>query len=213
MPDTIESNRPQRRLPVGAEVQPAGGVHFRVWAPASRRVAVRMGEKEDLANAAEITLASEADGYWSGFVQTARAGMHYRYALASGAFPDTASRFQPSGPHGASQIIDPTSFECSDEEWRGVRSEGQVIYELHIGTFTREGTWAAATARLPHLAELGVTLLEVMPVADFPGRFGWGYDGVNFFAPKYLYAESDDFRRFVNRAHALGLGVILDVVS
>ena len=127
-------------------------------------------------------------------------------------FPDPASRFQPAGPHGASQVVDPSVFTWSDEDWRGVRREGRIIYEMHVGTFTEEGTWAAATARLPHLAELGVTLLELMPVAEFPGRLGWGYDGVNRFAPARLYGEPDDFRRLVDRAHALRLGVILDVV-
>ena len=194
-----------RRLPVGAEVQD-DGVHFRVWVPASKRVSVVIGDGEKLA------LAAEADGYWSGRVAEARAGMQYRYALESGTFPDPASRFQPEGPHGASQIVDASAFTWSDEAWRGVRREGQIIYEMHIGTFTREGTWAAATARLPHLAALGVTLLELMPVADFPGKFGWGYDGVNVFAPTRLYGVPDDFRRFVDRAHALRLGVILDVV-
>ena len=194
-----------RRLPVGAEVQD-DGVHFRVWVPASKRVSVVIGDGEKLA------LAAEADGYWSGRVAEARAGMQYRYALESGTFPDPASRFQPEGPHGASQIVDASAFTWSDEAWRGVRREGQIIYEMHIGTFTREGTWAAATARLPHLAALGVTLLELMPVADFPGEFGWGYDGVNVFAPTRLYGEPDDFRRFVDCAHALRLGVILDVV-
>ena len=193
-------------------MQPAGGVHFRVWAPASHRVAVIVGEKDDLMNATEIQLRSENGGYWSGFGDEGRAGMHYRFRLDSGTFPDVASRFQPCGPHGASEIIDPSSFAWSDDDWRGVERHGQVIYEMHIGTFTREGTWSAAAARLPYLAELGVTLLEVMPVADFPGRFGWGYDGVNFFAPTHLYGEPDDFRRFIARAHALGLGVILDVV-
>ena len=171
-----------------------------------------VGENKDLAGEAEIALAAETGGYWSGFIPRARAGMQYRYRLDGGDFPDTASRFQPDGPHGASQIIDPALFKWSDENWRGVPREGQVIYEMHIGTFTRGGTWTAAAAHLPHLAGLGVTLLEVMPVADFPGRFGWGYDGVNFFAPTRLYGEPDDFRRFVDRAHALGLGVILDVV-
>ena len=195
----------RRRLPVGAEVR-EGGAHFRVWAPQSKRVAVRLGD------AGEVALSAEADGYWSGYIKEARAGMLYRYRLDSGSYPDPASRSQPRGPHGDSQIVDPAVFAWSDEKWRGVRREGQIIYEMHIGTFTHEGTWAAATARLPHLAELGVTLLEVMPVADFPGRFGWGYDGVNLFAPTRLYGAPDDFRRFVDRAHALGLGVILDVV-
>lgn len=209
MPHAHETTR---RLPVGAEIQPEGGVHFRVWAPASKTVAVQLGEQEDLADAREIPLHHEGKGYWSGLIATARAGMNYRFKLDSGAYADPASRFQSSGPHGTSQIIDPGTFGWSDHAWRGVSTEGQVIYEMHIGTFTPEGTWEAAAAQLPHLAELGVTLLEVMPVHDFPGRYGWGYDGVNMFAPTRLYGRPDDFRRFVDRAHALGLGVILDVV-
>lgn len=197
---------------MGAEVQKSGGVHFRVWAPASKRVAVVLGEEEGLANATETELTAEEGSYWSGFVASARVGMHYRYRLDSGDFPDTASRYQPQGPHGSSRIVDPGTFAWSDQNWRGVSREGRVIYEMHIGTFTREGTWAAAMAELPYLAQLGITLLEVMPVADFPGRYGWGYDGVNLFAPTRLYGDPDDFRRFVDRAHALGVGVILDVV-
>ncbi|GEP46390.1 malto-oligosyltrehalose trehalohydrolase [Brevifollis gellanilyticus] len=201
-----------RRLPIGAEVQPKGGVHFRVWAPESKKVSVLLGDKEELPDALEIPLQSETGGYWSGLIPKATAGMHYRYKLDSGTYADPASRFQSNGPHGASEIIDHTAFAWSDEAWKGVTTERQVIYEMHIGTFTPEGTWEAATAQLPHLAELGVTLLEVMPVADFPGRYGWGYDGVNLYAPTRLYGRPDDFRRFVDRAHALGLGVILDVV-
>lgn len=200
------------RLPVGAEVQPLGGVYFRVWAPASKKVTVIHGKDAELASPVRTPLKAETGGYWSALVPEAEAGMHYRYELESGSFPDPASRFQPQGPHGASRIIDPSAFAWSDQDWKGVSREGQVIYEMHIGTFTREGTWAAAMEQLPHLAELGVTLLEVMPVADFPGRYGWGYDGVNLFAPTRLYGEPDDFRRFVDRAHALKLGVILDVV-
>lgn len=201
-----------RRLPVGAEPQPTGGVAFRVWAPASKKAAVRVGESLDLQDATEVPLVAEGAGYWSGFVAEARTGMHYRFELAGGSFPDPASRFQPDGPHGASWIVDPKVFLWTDQEWRGVPATGQIIYEMHIGTFTREGTWAAATEQLPHLVELGVTVLEVMPVADFPGRYGWGYDGVNLFAPTRLYGTPDDFRHFVDRAHALRIGIILDVV-
>lgn len=204
--------QPSFRLPVGAEVQPGGGVRFRVWAPASREVSVVYGRDENLADAVKAPLKAETDGYWSAHVPQAAAGMHYRYELDSGAFPDPASRFQPQGPHGPSRVIDPSRFEWTDQQWKGVSREGQVIYEMHIGTFTPEGTWAAAMDQLPHLKHLGITLLEVMPVADFPGRYGWGYDGVNLFAPTRLYGEPDDFRRFVDRAHALGIGVILDVV-
>ncbi len=127
-------------------------------------------------------------------------------------FPIRLSRFQPEGPHGPSQVIDPALFPWRDAAWPGIALPGQVIYEMHIGTFTREGTWESAAQELPELATLGITLVEVMPVADFPGRFGWGYDGVGLFAPVALYGEPDDFRRFVDEAHHVGIGVILDVV-
>jgi maltooligosyltrehalose trehalohydrolase len=127
-------------------------------------------------------------------------------------YPDPASRFQPYGPHGPSQIIDPRTFQWTDGMWPGVHLEGQVIYEMHLGTFTQEGTWEAASHELAELAAVGIALIEIMPVADFVGRFGWGYDGVDLFAPSYLYGTPDDCRRFVDCAHALGLAVILDVV-
>src|SRR3569833_1401863 len=197
-----------RRLPVGAEVTPEG-VHFRVWAPTSNRVAVQL---LSAGTEKEVVLEKEADGYFSGLVPVARAGMFYKYHLDSGAFPDPASRYQPEGPHGSSQIIDPSTFRWTDNNWRGVTREGQVIYEMHLGTFTSKGTWTAAMEQLPELARLGGTVLEVMPVADFPGLVGWGYDGVDLFAPTRLYGTPDEFRAFVDRAHGLGLGVILDVV-
>ncbi|HYX24329.1 MAG TPA: alpha-amylase family glycosyl hydrolase, partial [Thermoanaerobaculia bacterium] len=201
----------QRRLPVGAEVVP-GGVHFRVWAPARRRVEV-VFEEAAQEWPVETELAPEEDGYFSGRVEGAGEGALYKYRLDGGeAFPDPASRFQPAGPHGPSQGVDPSRFQWSDGEWQGLGREGQVIYEMHLGTFTPEGTWEAAARELPALAELGITVLEVMPVAEPPGRFGWGYDGVDLFAPYHLYGGPDDFRRFVNRAHAAGIGVILDVV-
>jgi maltooligosyltrehalose trehalohydrolase len=161
-----------------------------------------------------IPLDREPDGYFSGIADCAIAGMHYRYRLDHGGqlIPDPASRFQPEGPHGPSEIISPSSYRWKDDGWRGVWIEGQVIYEMHIGTFTQEGTWNAALEVLPELAETGITLLELMPVAEFPGRFGWGYDGVDLFAPSHLYGTPDEFRGFVDRAHSAGLGVILDVV-
>src|SRR5262249_36992539 len=156
------------------------------------------------------SLEPEPGGYFSGFVAGLYDGTRYRFRLDDGAalFPDPASRFQPDGPHGPSQIVDPQAFAWNDRDWRGVSDEGQVLYEMHVGTFTLEGTWAAACGRLPELAALGITALEVMPVADFPGRFGWGYDGTCLFAPTRLYGTPDDFRRFVDAAHTNGLGVI-----
>jgi maltooligosyltrehalose trehalohydrolase len=127
-------------------------------------------------------------------------------------FPDPVSRFQPEGPHGPSQVVDPARFAWSDQQWRGLCLPGPVIYEMHVGTFTREGTFEQARRELPELARLGITAIEVMPVADFPGRFGWGYDGVGMFAPVAIYGCPDDFRRFVDDAHRNGIGVMLDVV-
>ncbi len=109
-------------------------------------------------------------------------------------------------------MVDPSTYHWNDDHWAGNRLPGQILYEMHIGTFTREGTYRAAMAEIPRLAELGVTILEVMPVAEFDGSFGWGYDGVDFFAPTRLYGTPDDFRRFVDTAHQHGLGVMLDVV-
>jgi maltooligosyltrehalose trehalohydrolase len=199
---------PVRRLPIGAEPQPGGGVHFRLWAPRCREIVV---EIEGLNPAA---LQPESGGYFSLWSLPARAGMRYRFRLNGGeaALPDPASRFQPEGPHGPSEIVDPGEFAWTDRAWHGWAREQLVIYEIHVGTFTPDGTWEAAARELPALAELGITCLEIMPVADFPGRFGWGYDGVNLFAPTRLYGRPTDFRRFVDRAHALGIAVILDVV-
>jgi maltooligosyltrehalose trehalohydrolase len=208
----VMNERPKRRLPVGGEALPEGGVQFRVWAPRRRAASVVL--EGGPGAGVEVVLAAERDGYFSGRSEAAAPGTRYRYLLDRGPtlYPDPASRFQPEGPHGPSQVVDPSAFRWTDGAWRGCGVEGQVIYEMHVGTFTREGTWAAAQRELSALADLGVTVLEVMPVADFPGRFGWGYDGVNLFAPTRLYGTPDDFRRFVDRAHALGLGVILDVV-
>lgn len=196
-----------RRLPVGAEVDPAGGVHFRAWAPARTAIEVVLEE------GTSAPLAAEGNGYFSGFVPSARDGSRYLYRLdGERRVPDPASRFQPLGPHGWSQVVDPSRFAWSDGPWRGVRREDAVVYEMHVGTFTREGTWAAATRELAELARLGITVIELMPLADFSGAFGWGYDGVSLYAPTRLYGEPDEARRFVDRAHALGIAVILDVV-
>ena len=157
-------------------------------------------------------MARDNFGYFSCFAEDAGAGTVYKFRLSAGEFPDPASRFQPDGPHGASEVIDPGHFLWTDSSWKGVSRQGNVIYELHIGTLTPEGTWRAAIPHLDELARLGISVVEVMPVADFPGRWGWGYDGVNMFAPTRLYGRPDDFKAFVDRAHALGLAVILDVV-
>lgn len=207
-PSKRDARRPvTRRLPVGAEVR-SEGTHFRVWAPASRDVAV------ELDGLPSRHLTPEPGGYFSGIVEGVTAGAHYRFRLPGRdhALPDPASRFQPEGPHGSSEVIDPAGFHWTDQSWEGVPRELLIIYEMHVGTFTAEGTWEAAMRELPALVELGITCVEMMPIAEFPGQFGWGYDGVDLFAPTRLYGRPDDLRRFVDRAHALGLAVILDVV-
>jgi maltooligosyltrehalose trehalohydrolase len=200
-----------RRLPVGAEVVPGGGVHFRVWADACQSVELHLQRDGGVM---AVPLDREEDGYFSKLVTEAGPGTLYHYRLGDGEalLPDPASRFQPEGPHGPSQVIDPGAFTWTDAAWPGVRLDGQVLYEMHVGTFTGEGTWQAAAEELPEIASAGMTAIEVMPIAEFAGRFGWGYDGVDLFAPTRLYGSPDDFRRFVDRAHAAGLAVILDVV-
>ena len=196
-----------RHLPIGAEPCAAGGTHFRVWAPHARTLEVVTVPGN------VVSLEREGAGYFAGRVDTATPGTRYHYRLDGQlTLADPASRFQPEGVHGPSEIVDPGAFAWSDAGWRGPEPSGQVIYELHLGTFTPEGTWAAAARELPELAAAGLTVLELMPVSEFPGRFGWGYDGVFPFAPTRLYGTPDDFRRFVDAAHAVGLGVILDVV-
>jgi maltooligosyltrehalose trehalohydrolase len=187
-------------------VLPDGGTHFRVWAPLCKSVTIQM-------ESAEVPLISEPNGYFSGVAESAKAGTKYRFRLdEKEAYPDPASRYQPEGPHGPSQVVDPSAYVWKDRTWKGVDLHGQVIYELHVGTFTREGSWKAATEQLHHLAATGITVIEIMPVAEFSGKFGWGYDGVNWFAPSHLYGTPDDMRRFVDAAHAHGIAVILDVV-
>ena len=194
---------------LGALPLPGGGARFRVWAPKRRRVEVVLGPGAGEAH----PLEPEGDGYFAGAVGAAGPGSLYRYRLdGEGPYPDPASRFQPEGPHGPSEIVDPGAYQWRQPDWRGARLRGQVLYELHVGTFTREGTWDAAACELARLAELGVTALEIMPVADFPGRFGWGYDGACWYAPTRLYGRPERFKAFVDAAHGLGLAVLLDVV-
>ena len=200
-----------RRRKLGAEIMKGEGVSFRVFAPDREGVEVVVYEGEAQSRTG---LARDPEpGYWSGLVPRLGARARYKYALAGDDSPyaDPASRFQPDGPFGPSEVVDP-AFAWTDGEFKGVEKSGHVIYELHVGTFTPEGTWAAASHRLAHLAALGVTLIEILPVAEFPGARGWGYDGVNLFAPYHGYGRPEDMRRFVDDAHRLGLGVILDVV-
>ena len=198
-----------RRLSTGIEIHRHGAGHARVWAPIRKSVEVVL----DRDRSQSWLLTRQTDGYFSGELKGVRAGDRYWFRLDGDVLrPDPVSRFQPEGPHGPSEIVDPSTFAWSDARWRGIGPIGQVAYEMHVGTFTPEGTWRSAAGELDSLADLGITVIEMMPVADFAGRFGWGYDGVCLYAPTRLYGTPDDLRRFVDRAHGLGIGVILDVV-
>jgi maltooligosyltrehalose trehalohydrolase len=202
----------KRRYPIGAELIGPDQTHFRVWAPRAQRVDLVL---EDSAgkntHQTSHALEGEEGGYFSGHAN-ACAGTRYWFRVNNNLYPDPASRFQPDGPHGPSCIVDPAQFRWTDSQWPGISLKEQIIYEMHVGTFTKGGTWCAAAQQLEELARIGITVVEMMPVADFPGRFGWGYDGVDLFAPSHLYGTPDDLRAFIDRAHSLGLGVILDVV-
>ena len=188
---------------------------FRVWAPERTSVeVVRQTPTSD--RAVDVRpLAQEPDGYWCATFTDAPAGALYKYRLDGSddlVFPDPVSRFQPFGVHGPSQIIDPSVFRWTDATWVPRSLDETIFYELHIGAFTPEGTFRAAVDRLPYLARLGVTAIEIMPVADFPGTRNWGYDGVAIYAPARCYGTPDDLRALVDAAHAYGLAVYLDVV-
>src|SRR4029077_4749394 len=205
----------KRRYPIGAEVVGDKQTHFRVWAPKARELDLVV-EPGPHSKRTFHPLIAEPSGYFSGAIN-AGAGPHdWRQVNGRENFyPDPASRFQPDGPHGPSCIVDSKEFPWTDSQWPGLAAaglKGQIIYEIHIGTFTKDGTWRAAAEQLLELARVGITVVEMMPVSDFPGNFGWGCDGVNLFAPAHLYGTPDDLRAFIDRAHSLGLGVILDVV-
>ncbi|MEP6809425.1 MAG: malto-oligosyltrehalose trehalohydrolase [Chthoniobacterales bacterium] len=204
----------KRRYPIGAEPRRDGTTHFRVWAPKAKHVDLVLETSADAdPDRKFVPLKAETDGYFFGIAE-ATVGALYRFRVdrAENCHPDPASRSQPEGPHRSSCVVAADDFPWRDSKWPGVNIPGQVVYEMHIGTFTSEGTWLAAARKLPELVAVGITLIEMMPIADFAGEFGWGYDGVNLFAPTRLYGTPNDLRTFVNTAHSLGLGVILDVV-
>ena len=192
-------------------------VHFRVMAgsPGAGQAANPSVQLVLHTGAAAGTydMPEEAPGVAAISVARAAAGDRYSYRLGGGeARPDPASRFQPEGVHGPSEVIDANGYAWRHQSWTAPRREGLVVYELHVGTFTPEGTFDAARRRLPELCALGITAVELMPLADFPGRRNWGYDGVSLFAPSRAYGRPDDLRRLVDDAHGLGLSVLVDVV-
>ena len=196
-------------MPFGAEVQADGGTRFRLWAPGAKQLTLEIG---DGPTQSSTSMKSLDQGWFEAVVPDAPAGTRYAYRVGDTRFPDPASRFNPDDVHGTSMVVEPLAFDWKDANWIGRPWEEAVIYELHIGTFTPEGTFSAAIDRLDYLAGLGVSALEIMPVADFPGQRNWGYDGVLPFAPDAAYGTPDDLKRLVEQAHLRGLMVFLDVV-
>jgi maltooligosyltrehalose trehalohydrolase len=179
---------------------------FRVWGPRARTIEVQIGQ-------ATYPLQSSGHGWWSGSVDTASPGSDYLFVVDGGdALPDPRSPWQPHGPHGASRLIDHSTFSWNDRHWQARPLSSAIIYELHIGTFTPQGTFLAVIERLDDLVQLGITHVELMPVNEFSGVWGWGYDGVDLYAPHHAYGTPDELKQLVDACHAKGLAVLLDVV-
>ena len=203
--------RRRHEMPFGAQVLAGGQVRFRLWAPDAGRVELVLESPRGPARI--LPLEKYADGWIDFTTGEARAGSRYRYRIDGGTqVPDPASRCNPQGVHGPSEVVDPEAFAWTDDEWRAPPWRESVIYELHVGTFTPEGTFAGVARRLEHLQRLGVTAIELMPIADFPGSRSWGYDGVLPYAPASAYGSPEDLKGLVCAAHAHGIAVMLDVV-
>ena len=181
-------------------------MEFQVWAPTPERVEIVVSGRRH-------AMTRDDSGWWSARIDSAGPGDDYGFSLDGGdPLPDPRSQWQPNGVHGLSRVVDHSAYEWRDEGWHGRPLASALIYELHVGAFTPEGTFDAAVEKLDHLVRLGVTHVEPMPVAQFPGDHGWGYDGVDLFAPHEAYGGPEGLKRFVDACHARGLGVILDVV-
>ena len=195
-------------MPFGAELTEQGKVRFRLWAPAAHTVELVLHDPKR-----SLQVPALGDGWYELTTGEARAGSRYGYRIDGRMeVPDPASRSNPDDVHGPSEVIDSTAFEWDDQAWRGRPWHEAAIYELHVGTFSPEGTFAGVEKKLRHLAELGVTAIELMPIADFPGKRGWGYDGVLQFAPESAYGRPDELKSLVAAAHRRGIAVMLDVV-
>lgn len=193
-------------LDLGANYGLDGATRFKVWAPRPRKVQLELKGKR-------FEMKRDRNGYWTVTLEHVKPGDTYFYCLeGSDLRPDPASRFQPKGVHGPSAVIDPSAFKWTDQRYKGINTKDLILYELHIGTFTKEGTFEAAIKKIPYLKKLGVTCIEVMPVAQFPGKRNWGYDGVGLYACQNSYGGPNAFKKFVNAAHAAKIGVCLDVV-
>jgi maltooligosyltrehalose trehalohydrolase len=196
--------------PVFGALPSQDGVLFRIWAPDARSLELII---RDGRAAGRHPLKRLDEGVYETWIAGAAAGDRYAYRIDDEQeLPDPASRFQPDGVHGASQIIDATAFGWTDGAFRIRQLQDLIVYELHVGTFSPEGTFAGVRSKLPYLRDLGITAIELMPVADFAGARNWGYDGVVLFAPSRVYGTPDDLRRLVDAAHGHGLAVLVDVV-
>jgi malto-oligosyltrehalose trehalohydrolase len=198
---------PPWELPFGAAVR-TDGVRFRVWAPEVASLQLVLEDRHE-----PLSMERDAEGWFELTTSEASIGSRYRYLLPSGLHvPDPASRFQPEDVNGPSEVIDPNAYVWKIDNWTCCSWEGAILYELHIGTFTEEGTFLAAIGKLDHLVQLGVTAVEIMSVSDFPGRWNWGYDGVLLYAPDSSYGRPENLKELVDAAHERGLMVLLDVV-
>jgi len=194
-------------MPFGAQPLDEGRIRFRLWAPKAKRVRLCLEGR------GSYSLVKHDDGWFEFTVEDIAAGARYKFQIDDGqAVPDPASRFQPEDVHGPSEVVNPAAFEWEDDDWRGRNWDEAVIYELHVGTFTPEGTFAGIEQKLDYLRDLGVTAIELMPVSDFAGKRNWGYDGVLPFAPDSSYGRPEDLKRLVQAAHSKGLMIFLDVV-
>jgi malto-oligosyltrehalose trehalohydrolase len=195
-------------MPFGTELQVDGNVLFRIFAPAVSSMRLKLEGADEA-----LPMPTDGRGWYSLVTSNVAAGTRYRFILPDGtSIADPASRFQPEDVHGPSEVVDPAAYPWHDADWRGRPWEEAVLYEMHIGTFTAEGTFRSAMERLDHLAELGVTAIELMCLADFAGNRNWGYDGVLLYAPDSAYGRPEEMKAFIDAAHARGLMVILDVV-
>jgi malto-oligosyltrehalose trehalohydrolase len=199
----------------GAKLVSASQTQFRVWAPKARTLSVELFGRNDQEETLISThsLVRDETGIFTGIVADCPAGSLYKFKLDDKpGRPDPYSRFQPFGVHGPSQVVDSNAYQWEDQDWRGIKKRDLIVYEMHVGSFTEAGTYAAAIERLDELVELGVTSIEVLPLSQTPGRWNWGYDGVNYFAPRNTFGTPDELKAFIDACHAKNLAVIIDVV-
>jgi len=193
-------------MPFGAEILDDAAVRFRLWAPRAQSLAVELPSKS-------LPMSALDDGWFECITREAGPGTRYQFTVdRRDKVPDPASRYQPSGVHGPSEVIHPEAFEWRQNNWHGRPWEETILYELHLGSFSPEGTFAGAERKLDYLAELGITAIELMPLSSFPGQRNWGYDGVLPYAPAAVYGRPDELKHLIDSAHSKNMMVFLDVV-